>query len=166
MKGDGKFKCQTKANQQTDMTEDCPCLELNGQSLEITENFCYLGDTIRARGSAFDSAIIRIKSGQNKFRDFVLLLASRGLPLGAKGRLYSGCVGRVMLYGSETQPVKEEDMIKLEVNDARMFRWMCCDKMSCEELSAGVKLKSMSECSGHLQRMEESVWSSKCITFR
>ena len=37
-----------------------------------------------------------------KFRDFVPLFASRGLPLEAKGRLYSMCVRSVMLYGSET----------------------------------------------------------------
>ena len=30
-----KFKCQTYANQQTDKAEDCPGIELNGQSLEI-----------------------------------------------------------------------------------------------------------------------------------
>ena len=94
------------------------------------------------------------------------MLPSRGLPLGPKGRLYSGCVCRVMLYGSKTWPVKEEDMFRLEVNNARMFRWMCCDKMSSEELSTRVKLKSMREYSGHLQRMEESAWSSKCITFK
>ena len=43
------------------MMEDCPCLELNGQFLEIMENFCYLGDTIGARGGAFDRAITRIR---------------------------------------------------------------------------------------------------------
>ena len=66
------------------------------------ENFCYLGDTLGARGGAFDSAITRIKTGWHKFRDLMLLLASRGLPLGAKDRLYSGCIRRGMLYGSET----------------------------------------------------------------
>ena len=29
-----------------------------------------------------------------------------------------------MLYRSETCPVKEEDMIRLEMNDARIVRWM------------------------------------------
>ena len=29
------FKCQTYANQQTDKAENCPVIELNGQSLEI-----------------------------------------------------------------------------------------------------------------------------------
>ena len=51
--------------------------------------------------------------------DLVSLLAIRGLPLGKKGRLYSTCVRSFMLYGSETKPVKE-DQIRLETNDARV----------------------------------------------
>ena len=53
----------------------------------------------------FDVDIITIilimRSGWYKFRDLLLLLPSRGLPLGAKGRLYSACVLSVMLYLSE-----------------------------------------------------------------
>lgn len=30
-----------------------------------------------------------------------------------------------MSYGSETWPVKEEDMKRLERNDAGIIRWMC-----------------------------------------
>ena len=30
-----------------------------------------------------------------------------------------------MLYGRETWPVREKDLIRLERNDARMIRWMC-----------------------------------------
>ena len=37
-----KFKCQSCANQQVNIAEDCPGIELNGQSLEIVEKFCYL----------------------------------------------------------------------------------------------------------------------------
>ena len=46
-----------------------------------------------------------------KFRDFVSLLASRGLTSMAKGRSYSPFVRNVALYGSKTWPVKE-DMIR------------------------------------------------------
>ena len=55
-----------------------------------------------------------------------------------KGRLYFACVHSVMLNGSETRPVKEEDVIRLERNDAILVRWMCNvkpeDKISEEEL--------------------------------
>ena len=35
LKEDSEFKCQTCLNQQTDTAEGCPCIELNGPSLEI-----------------------------------------------------------------------------------------------------------------------------------
>ena len=69
-----------------------------------------------------------IRHGWCKFRYLVPLLASRGFPLWAKDRL----------YGSETWPVKEEDVIKLEKNDVWMVRQMCNvrseDRISAEEL--------------------------------
>ena len=40
------------------------------------------------------------------------LLASRGLPLGAKGRLYSTCVSSLMPYGNESWQVKEGDNVQ------------------------------------------------------
>ena len=70
LKKDCKFKCQTCANQQTDIGEDFSGKELNGQSLEIVEKFCYLSEL--SQRSAVDSVITRIRSGWNKFRDLVL----------------------------------------------------------------------------------------------
>ena len=64
----------------------------------MKETCCYLGDTIGAQGSEIDGVTTMIKNGQNKFRDALSLLASRRLPLGAKGTLYSARVRGVMFY--------------------------------------------------------------------
>ena len=42
----------------------------------------------------------------------------------AESRPNSACVCSVMLNWSETWPVKE-DMMRLEINDASMVRWIC-----------------------------------------
>ena len=47
--------------------------------------------------------------------------ASGGLPLGTKGKLLSTWVDSIMLHGSETWPVKEEDVVTLERSDARTY---------------------------------------------
>ena len=113
-----------------------------------------------------------------KFRDLVPLLASGVLALGAKDRIYPACVRSIMLYGRKSWPVKEEDGIILERNDARMARRMCDvrpdDRISAEELRTRLKLKNTRECLqdrrlhwfSHLERMEESAWSSKCRTLK
>ena len=103
------------------MVEDCPGAELNGQFLEIFEKLPYLGDTIRARGSEFDSVITRIRSEWSMFRDLLSLLASGGFPIGAKG-IYCACGRSIKLYGTETWPVIEKDEIRLERNDNDDYR--------------------------------------------
>ena len=78
------------------------------------------------------------------------LLASRGLHLGLKGRLRSACACSIMLYECQTWPVKGEDVIRLESNDARIVRWIYNVKpeyrISAEELRSRPKLRSMREC--------------------
>ena len=55
-----------------------------------------------------------------------------------KGKLYQACVRSVMLYGSETWPLKEEDIARIARTDMQMIRWMCrvslLDRKSSEEL--------------------------------
>ena len=55
LKKDSKFKCRICRNQQTDVAQDCPVIESNGQSLKIVEKICYLGDTVGAKRGAVDS---------------------------------------------------------------------------------------------------------------
>ena len=109
---------------------------------------CWLRNTVGVRRGAVDSVITRIKSGWSKFRDLVPLLVSRGLPLGANGRLCSAFVRSVMLYKIET--AKEKDVIRIKRNDARMARWICNirpeDRISAEELTTKLKFDSASEC--------------------
>ena len=72
------------------------------------------GASIGAKRGAANSVITRIRSRWSKFRDLVPLLASRGLHF----------------------------VIRLERNDAKIFRWMC------NELKTKVKLelKFYNEC--------------------
>ena len=78
------------------------------------------------------------------FRDLLPLLASTGLSLGTKSKLISAYVFRIMLYGSEAWPFKEGDGVRLERNDARMFRWMRNvgpeEGLSADELRTKLKL--------------------------
>ena len=102
------------------------------------------------------------------------LLASKGLSLASKGRLYQACVRSVMLYASEMWPLKEEDLARLERNDASMVRWMCRVKLNdhipSRVLRDRLRLVSVRELIqtkrlswfGHLERMDDNNWVSKC----
>ena len=73
---------------------------------------CYFGHKIEARIGVVDSVITSVRSGWIEFSDLVPLLAT-GLPLGSKGRLHSTYVCSATINGSESWPVKEEGLIRL-----------------------------------------------------
>ena len=94
-----RFKYQTCANQQIDIAEDCPDVELNKQSLKIVENMVIL---VTQQELQQDIVITGIRNRWSKFRDMVLFLTKGDFPIAANGRLYSACACSFMLYGSET----------------------------------------------------------------
>ena len=42
-----------------------------------------------------------------------------------RGRLYSSCVRSSMLHGSETWPVRKENVVALQHAEMKMVRWVC-----------------------------------------
>ena len=108
LKEDSKFKCHIYANQLTEITEDCPDIVINGQSLKIAKNICYFGDTIGARGAAFDSAITRISS---RWCILVLFQPVEVFPLEQRTDYILQVY--VVLYASEIWQVRQENVIKL-----------------------------------------------------
>jgi len=100
-------------------------IDLVRQSFQCVEELCYLEDIISTGGGAGESSVTRVRSGWKKFRELLQLLTLRGLSLQTKGYFYAACVRSVMLYGSETWPVKNEDIRRLRHTEMRMARWMC-----------------------------------------
>ena len=94
-----------------------------------------------------------------------------------KGKLYAACVRSGMLYGSETWPVKEEDVCRLERTEMQMVRWMCnvslSDRRPSEELRNRLGIESIScvmrqmrlRWFGHIERMDNNNWVGKCRSF-
>jgi len=74
--------------------------------LELVDKFCYLGDML--------SVEVRIRIGWNKFRQLVPLLTNKDVSLIMRGRLCSNCVRSGMLHGSETWPVRKENVVALQ----------------------------------------------------
>ena len=131
------------------------------------DKFCYLGDTISASGGAEAATIARTRCGWGKFRELRPLLTMRRLPPHMKGKVYTSCVRRAMIYGSETWPVKSEDTDRMERNEMKMVRWMCGvrlqDRVSYADLRRRLGIKGIKEemriCRlgwyGHVERMDD-----------
>ena len=146
---------------------------LAGSNLEVVDKFCYLGDMLDAGGGAESSTLTRVRSGWEKFRELLPLLTTKAISLKVKGELYAACVRSVMLYGSETWPIKVEESQRLHRNEMSMIRWMCGvplrDKYPCEELRAWVGIKPIVDVMrqrrlcwfGHIERREDNSWLKK-----
>jgi len=87
--------------------------------LELVDKFCYLGDMLSVDGDADAAVEARIKIGWNKCRQLVPLLTNKDVSLITRGRLYSSCVRSSMLHGSETWPVRKENLVALQRAEMR-----------------------------------------------
>ena len=97
--------------------------------LELVDKFCYLGDMLSVDGDADAAVEARIRIGWNKFRQLLPLLTNKDVSLIMRGRLYSSCVLSSMLHGSETWPIRKENVVALQRAEMRMVRWMCSIKL-------------------------------------
>ena len=126
-----------------------------------------------AGGGAESSTVTRVRSGWKRFRELLPLLTTKAISLKVKGELYAACVHGVMLYGSETWPIKVEESQRLHRNEMSMVRWVCGvtmrDRYPCEELRAWVGIKPIVDVMrqrrlcwfGHIERREDNSWLKK-----
>ena len=151
-------------------TADMKGITVDGETYEPVKTFCYLGDTLDAKGGA-DSAIkARIRSGWRKFRELSPFLTSKAPSHKLKGMVYTACVRTTMIYGSETWAMRSDHEQQLERAEMRMVRWMMRvslrDKIPSEELRRKLGIVKITDIVrrgrlrwyGHLQRKEDSDW--------
>ena len=86
-------------------------------------------DMLRVNGDTDAAVEARNRIGWNKFRQLVQLLDNKDMSLIMRERLYSSCVRSSMLHGSETWPVRKENVMALQRAEMRMVRWMCGVKL-------------------------------------
>ena len=108
---------------------------------------------IGAGEGAEEASRARERSAWCKFRQLSPFLTKRGASLTLKGMLYSVCVHRVMVYGSETWETRVDDINRLVRAERSMVRAMCRvslkDGKSSEELLSRLGLAGYSECCGN-----------------
>ena len=144
-------------------------VSLGSTTLEVVDEFCYLGDMIGAGGGCENAIITRCSVAWGKFRKLLPILSSRHIPFTVRGRVFNACVRSAMLHGSETWGPKSKDQQRLRRNDRAMVRWICGvkpqDNSSYEQLLSKLGLVDIaSELSSRRLRWYGHVMrSSDCI---
>ena len=169
------FKCRNCVGGGVKVVEGVDQFVLgDSDKIEVVEKFCYLGDVIGKGGGAEESSRARVRGAWGKFRDLKMLLTARGASLKVKGKIYKACVQRVLVYGSESWPMKVDDMQRLVRTENSMIRWMAGvtlkDRKTSEELRDRLGIVSVERVVsrgrlrwyGHVERKKDDDWVSKC----
>ena len=102
-----------------------------------------------ASGGAGEASRNRVRCTWGKFNQLKPMLAVRGPSLKIKGKIYRSCVQSVLVYGSETWPMKVEDSKRLERTERAMVRRMCgvklSDRVKSEDLYGRLGIESVTE---------------------
>ncbi|KER24112.1 hypothetical protein T265_08154 [Opisthorchis viverrini] len=94
-------------------------LMLVDKPIEMVDKFVYLGSRISPGGLTKDEISIRIGMARTTFAN---LWRRRDISFSVKGRVYNAAVRSILLYGSETWPLRAEDVKRLSVFDRRCLR--------------------------------------------
>ena len=101
------FKCpKCSSDNPQNTTGDRNDLTIADMVIEQVSSFPYLGDVVQVDGAADAAIRSRVHSTWNKWKVIGGLLVDRNIPLKSRKQLYMTSVRPVMLYGSETWPVK------------------------------------------------------------
>ena len=140
---------------------------VNGEDLSTTEEFTYLGSTVRHDGGAGSDIKNRLSKARNAFRMMNNVWKSSQYSTKTKLRLYQTCVISTLLYGSECWRMTESDLNKLSIfhtkNLRRILRIFWPETISNQELLARCNQDSMGtiimrrrwKWIGHVMRREE-----------
>jgi hypothetical protein len=143
------------------------------QRLEVVKSFYYRGYVSEAGVEA--AVASRIQCAWKKFNELKSILTRKGLSLKVKGRVYGTGVKRVMLYGSKTWAITEENTQRMERTEMQMVRMMCearlLERKRNEELTRWLGLESVRKVMrrgklrwfGHVMRSGEDDWLKKCM---
>ena len=144
-------------------------VDVDGTSLDVEANFCYLGDMLCAGGGCERAIATRCCVAWGKFRKLLPILTRRHLSYKIRGEVYSACVRSSMLHASETWAPNAADLQRLRRNDRAMMRWICRvklnddvssevlhQKLGLEEVTSVVRTRRL-RWYGHVQR------ASTCI---
>ena len=127
--------------------------------VDFVKSVCYLGDRLNASGESEVAITARTRIGWIKFRECGELLYGRKFWLKIKRRIYQSCVRSVMLYGSETWCLRENEMAILRRTEKVMMRAMCGVKMIEKRRSQeGTSLLGLKDTLDELARVSGVRW--------
>ena len=115
---------------------------------------------LSAGGGAEASSVTRTRCAWKKFRELLPILSSCTFSLKKKGSFCQACARPVLLYRSETWPVKEKDLVRLHPTEMSMDRISSKDLLTKFDLLPVRRVVQHNRLRwfGHVVRMDNDNW--------
>ena len=104
--------------------EDINITAEDGQVIEQTREFKYLGSILTEEGGTEKAVRQRIKVVWQKWREVSGVILDRRMPLKLRMKIYKTVLRPVLLYGAETWSLRKKEEDVLERTEMRMVRWI------------------------------------------
>ncbi|KAK6755989.1 hypothetical protein RB195_014403 [Necator americanus] len=92
------------------------------QRIELVDEFCYLGCTLKNNGSCERNVQQRCAKAASAFNSLTKCLWSTPIINGVKLRVYLSAFRRIMMYGSETWAAPSTIMERLDCTERKLLR--------------------------------------------
>ena len=91
-----------------------PPISMGSETVEPVESFCYLGSNVHSMSNSRDESIRRIGIASSALQRLSRIWKQRKLSIKTKFRLYICFILPILLYGSETWAMTNQDWRRLE----------------------------------------------------
>jgi hypothetical protein len=151
-------------------------LVINGQVIEVCNDYKYLGVTISGEGSSKKELSNRIGQAKQEINKLNSILWANNIKKQTRKRIYKTVVESLLLYGSEVWEITKRDKQRLEAVEMNFMRRSCrvsrLQRITNEEIKRRINkgknvIEKMEERRlkwyGHVRRMEDHCWRKKIL---
>ena len=100
-------------------------VKVSEDTFEAVPTFQYLGDMIRESGGCVDATSECITTARKSFRPLLPIISNHGVLLKNWGDIFSSCIWKSFLYGSEIWSSSSKTIHWLVSADNGMACWIC-----------------------------------------
>ena len=148
-------------------------ITLEGKSIDEVESYIYLGKKVTHDGDLLPEIKRRVALGWAAFSKVDNLMRSRTTSMQTKRKIFNEYIMPVMIYGSETWPLKksltdrlavaqrkmERIMLGITLRDRKQNKWIR-EQTGIEDIVTTIK-ESKHRWAGHIARLTDNRWTKR-----
>ena len=138
-------------------------MKIDGDIIEQTDKYTYLGQTITSNGKCDDEILKRIEIARGAFNSMLKTITARHISMTKRKRIIKAYVWSTLLYGYETWTITTSNMKKLQSFEMWAYRKMMKiswrEKKTNEEVLLNTGRRTALHNSNNKENKDYLLWS-------